>query len=273
MGRDWLGGTLLTLAMALAGCDAGPREAPGRIAVSSSFFTAAVRETAGETIPLFALAEPGMCPGHFDLRPSQVRQATECRMVIRFDFQRSLDRRFALEGKPPRTVEVQVTGGLCEPQSYLNACRQVAGALQAEGIVSSRQADARLASLAKRLQALEAWTREQIASAGLPDAPVLASHHQAAFCRYLGLNVVETFPSADTALPSEMEQAVAEGRQACIRLVVANRPEGRQAADALADRFNTPVVVLDNFPDGVGTDSFDRLVRGNVAALVRAVKR
>ncbi len=57
-----------------------------------------------------------------------------------------------------------------------------------------------------------------------------------------------------------------------VQLIIANRPEGRQAADALADRFGAQVIVFDNFPDGHGRDSFDRLVRTNVEQLVKAVQ-
>jgi hypothetical protein len=55
------------------------------------------------------------------------------------------------------------------------------------------------------------------------------------------------------------------------RLVIANRPEGREVADALADRLGGPVVVFDNFPPSGEADGFDRMLRRNVRALVEAV--
>ena len=44
------------------------------IAASSSYLASAVRDVMGDDQSVLVLAEPGMCPGHFDLRPSQVRQ-------------------------------------------------------------------------------------------------------------------------------------------------------------------------------------------------------
>ncbi len=243
------------------------------IAVSNSYLAAATREVLGERTPLVTLAEPGMCPGHFDLRPSQVRQALNCRVLIRFNFQASLDARFQAAGtRPPRIVSVAVAGGLCEPASFVAACRQIAEALVDAGLLTQEQGDERIAVASRRMEELEGWARCQVEKAGLVAMRVLASQHQAAFCRWLGLDVVGTFPAADTTVPSQIDQAVEQGKKAGIRLIVANLPQGRQAADALADRFGAKVVVFGNFPETDEPQAVDQLIRGNVTRLVDAAR-
>ncbi|MCU0982924.1 MAG: zinc ABC transporter substrate-binding protein, partial [Pirellulaceae bacterium] len=243
------------------------------LAVSNSYLGAAVHDVLGQDAPVMLLAEPGMCPGHFDLRPSQVQQLRACRLLLRFDFQQSLDARLGDAGQPgPRVLAVQVPGGMCVPDSYQSVCGQVADALVADGRLSREAADARLAAVAQRLSELNAWTADQLDRAALRDAAVLCSGHQAAFCRHLGLNVVATFSAADTAQPSQIDQAVKVGEQARVKLIVANLPEGRQLADALGDRLGAPVVVFGNFPQKLEPQAFEQLVRGNVTALVEAGK-
>jgi zinc transport system substrate-binding protein len=258
----------------LAGDDASGVDDPqlaGAVAVASPLLTAAVRELDDDTIPLVELAEPGMCPGHFDLRPSQVRRILASRLVVRFDFQKSLDARLtSASGQPPPVAAIHVAGGMCEPTTFTDVCRQVSEALVQEGLITADQAAARLAGVAQRMEQLDAALQAEVAAAGLASRRVLASRHQAAFCTRLGLQVVGTFPSADVALPSEINGAVRQGQESGVELIIANVPEGRQAADALADRFGARVVVFGNFPDGQGRDSFDRLVRGNLSSLVEA---
>jgi len=250
--------------------DTGDEEVDGAVGASNSFLAAVARDLLGNDAPLVVMAKPGMCPGHFDIRPSQVRQAAACRVVLRFDFQKSLDARFqSTAARQPRVVEVDVAGGLCEPKSYVAACRQVAEVFVAEGLLSRETADPRLADVTARMDELDRWAREQIQKAGLADAPVLASRHQAAFCCGLGLKVAAEFPSADTAGMSEIDQSVKQGREAGVRLIVANLPEGRQAADALAERFQAKVVVFGNFPMANDPQAFEQLVRDNVMALVQ----
>jgi len=239
------------------------------IAVSNSYLAAAIRDLLGEKADLLVLAEPGMCPGHFDLRPSQMRQMRSCGLLVRFDFQQSLDSRLGDTDDPPRVVPVRVPGGMCEPDSYESVCRQVADALVEKGLLSREAADQRLSAISRRMSQLADWMESRVEAAGLRDATTLSSGHQAAFCRGLGLNVVATFSGADAATPGQIEEALKAGKQSGVRFVVANLPEGRQLADALADRFQAKAVVFGNFPDGESGSAFDELVRGNVNTLVQ----
>ncbi|NLF31141.1 MAG: zinc ABC transporter substrate-binding protein, partial [Planctomycetes bacterium] len=129
-----------------------------------------------------------------------------------------------------------------------------------------------LAAVAARIERTAAACLER--AHPLADRPVLASVHQEAFCRWLGLNVVATFSGADTAGVGEVDEAVRRADAAGVRLIVANRPEGRRVADALAERLGAKVVVFGNFPAlDEGHDCFDDLLTDNVAALLEASGR
>jgi ABC-type Zn uptake system ZnuABC Zn-binding protein ZnuA len=103
-------------------------------------------------------------------------------------------------------------------------------------------------------------------------AAVLASVHQKAFCEGLGLDVVATFSAADTAGVGQLDHAVRAAEAANVRAIIANQPEGRRTADALADRLGVPVVMFGNFPAMTDDQAtFDELVGANVEALVKAI--
>ncbi len=243
--------------------------APAQVATTTSYLEAVVRDLLGEATPVLRLAEPGTCPGHFDLRPGQARALRQCRLLLRFDFQKSLDERFAgSAGTGPAVVEVSLPDGLALPAGYLSACRQTAGRLVALGRLNGAQAEARLAAIAARLDDLARDLTQQVAQAGLAGQPVLAAQHQRAFCEWLGLRVEGTFRAADTAGLRAIEEAWRAGRSGAVRGVIANRPEGTRAAEALAGRLGVPVVVFDNFPARPEeVAAFDRMLADNVRAL------
>jgi zinc transport system substrate-binding protein len=261
----------LLLGLMVAGCQRSDAPAHGvKIATTTSYLEAAARDLLGDDLVAVRLAEPGTCPGHFDIRPSQVTALRECRALLRFDFQKALDARLASAGQPP-VVEITVRNGMGRPDSYLAACRQTGDRLIALGLLTRTNADARLQAITERLDALGRDATNRIAQAGLAGTPVIASRHQADFCGWLGLNVVATFRAADTAGFSEIEEAIAAGRQARARLVIANLPEGRRTADALGERLQAKVAVFANFPAlRHGRVSFDEMLSANLAALLNA---
>ena len=264
----------LTLLCLLAAGPSGCRNATDRpdppVAASNSLLECAARDLLGDATPVLRLAEPGMCPGHFDIRPSQVDQLRRCRLLLRLDFQKSLDRKLSGAKEAGLAIaEIRIPGGLCEPDSYLAACRQTAEALIAAGLLDRPAADERLDEITRRMAELA--SRCQQRAAGLKNEPVVASVHQEAFCRWLGLRPVATFSGADSAGVGQVDAAIREGELAGARLVIANLPEGRRVADALAERLGAKVVVFGNFPAlGKGDASFDDLLTANVAALTEA---
>jgi zinc transport system substrate-binding protein len=264
------------LALLAVGCQ--PRhDAPGSatLAVTTSYLEGAAREFLGDEVKVLRLAEPGACPGHFDIRPSQAGELRQCRALLRFNFQNSLDAILKGEGtNHAQVIEVTVHGGLCQPDSYLGSCRQVADGLVAGGWLERTHADARLQTVRARLEALSRDATNRVAQAGWAGAPVIASAHQKEFCEWLELKVVATFRAADTASVAEIDKAIRRGELAGIKLVIANLPEGSRTAEALAERLQAKVVVFGNFPMlKLGQPSFDDLLSNNVTELVKATGR
>lgn len=253
----------------VAGCQSQSDDAPP-VAVTNSLLECAVKDLLGESTSVLRLAEPGMCPGHFDVRPSQVQRLRSCRVLLRLDFQRSLDAKLAgAVDEGLRIAEIRIAGGLCEPESYLAACQQTADALIAVNLLDRATADQRLAGIRTRIEQTAALCRQKVTD--LRDRPVIVSSHQEAFCRWLGLRPVAVFAGADSAGVGQVDHAVRQGEQAGVKLIIANRPEGRRVADALANRLGALVVVFGNFPAlGSGQNSFDDLIEANVDALVKA---
>ena len=269
------------LAIGAAGCrpssssTGGARPPPrARIAASNSYVEAAIRDLLGVDTPVLRLTEPGTCPGHFDIRPSQVNDLRDCRLLVRFDFQGSLDSRLSnLTDHGLAIRSIKVGGGMCEPSSYTGVCEQVAEGLVAANLVTSAAADARMSEIKARIAAGQVRCRQQIKDAGLTDIPVLCSAHQEAFCRTLGLQVAATFGGADITSVGDIERAIKNGEVAKAQIVIANLPEGVRVADALAQRLKIKRVVFGNFPSMTREQScFDALVTDNVNQLIKAMK-
>ena len=223
-------------------------------------------------MPVLRVCPPGTCPGHFDITPGSIGRLQHCRLLFMFDFQQSIaDKLSALPGSGPELAPVKVPEGLCVPSSYLEACQVVHGVLARVQPDTKVKYDEALKRTRARLAELERASHERVEKAGLKGANVVSSKHQAAFCRWLGLEVVATYAGGESASPAALQSLVADAKQAHVGLVIANLQEGRQFGRAIAEQVGAELVVFSNFPSMQdGEDSFDALVQHNLAQLPAA---
>lgn len=271
--RGWWGGVLATLLWIAGGRPAVCE--PLLVAAANSYLEAALRDLLGTEVDVVRLTEPGQCPGHFDLRPSQIRSIQRCRVWVRFDFQAWWDDHLKAHNKDlPSRIVVQVPGGLSIPATYGAVCRQLLDHLVRDAWLTEQRAEMRWQQIAQRLKELEDTTRRQVQEAGLRGIPVISSVHQQAFCEWLGFRVVGTLRTADATAVSELNTLVRAARESGVRWVIANRPEGKNVADSLAMSLGAAVIVLDNFPVPHHQEPwFDQMVQANVKELVSAMQK
>lgn len=268
-----LAGYFLLGAVLIVGCrqqdgdETGSSGGP-RIAVTNTYLLSAVHDLTGTTTGTFCLAPPGMCPGHFDMAPEQMRRLLASDILYRFDFQAGLDEQLQRLTCP--IVPVRGRSGMCLPATYLETCREMLPCLT-EALPDKRPVYERnLEQLEQSLTVLSRQLQDRVKTAGLAGTKVLASHHQAAFARWLGLEVAATFRGADSMTPAEIEACLKTAREHDITLVIANLQEGTELPRRLAEHLDGRVVVFSNFPDtgAASVDAFEHLLHTNIARLI-----
>ena len=277
IGSIILRSALLYVTVLTLGCHKVPEGSAARgaqYAVTTSWLECCLRDLLGPEMPVVRVCPPGSCPGHFDLSPGTLTDLQQCRALFLFDFQQAMgDKLTGLKEAGLKLAPIQAPQGLCVPASYLAGCQAVRDALAAAQPDTTHSLAAALERTRGRLAALEREVRGQVKVAGLESTKIVASGHQTEFCRWLGLTPVASYSGGDAATPAELEALIKQGKQACVRFVIANQQEGRQVGEALAWQLGAKLVVFSNFPRmNAGESSFDALVRGNLENLVAAAK-
>ena len=263
----------MALVLVLTGCNNRPNaNTQTDIVVTNSYLAAAVADVSDNTIGVFSLAPPGMCPGHFDISPGQMERICNSRLLLLFDFQQQVERSLArVRDHGVKTAMVESPGGLCLPDTYLFICRQVCGILVAEYPNRAHEFEARLNRIEKELDVVGQEIRNTAQEAKLVGTSVLTSYHQASFAEWLGLEVVAQFVGSDTETVSNIDECLKKAEGHDIRFVIANKQEGTALAQSLAARLDAHDVVFSNFPAFTEpSGGFRNLVRSNVAALIEA---
>lgn len=246
-----------------------------RLAATNSWLECCLHDLDPDSTDVLRVCPPGSCPGHFDIKPGQLAGIRDCLAMFRFDFQSSFEDKIRpVAGEGLRTISVPASEGLCIPENYLTACQAVHRDLCRLQPDRVAVLDAALTATRGRIADLAEEVHARIADAHLSGTRVVVSGHQAAFCRWLGLEIAGAYSGGEAASPAQLQELVSRGREAGVRFVIANLQEGRQMGEALAYHLGAKVVVFSNFPDMTASqNTFDALVRANVDNLVAAANR
>jgi hypothetical protein len=253
----------------LAGCRQRVTD-PAHVTVTNTYLASAVYDVSGRVLNVFSLAQPGMCPGHFDMSPEQLRRLLGSHLLLHFDFQSGIADQLERWDRP--IVPVQGRAGMCIPQTYLDTCREIIPHLAEQTSLAVVDYAARLKSLETRLERTTSHIRGHMEQHHLSGAKVLCSYHQADFARWLGLEVVQTFRGIDSSDPGSIEACMRIGRELQVAFVIANLQEGTELARRMAREIGSRLVVFSNFPNtsAYPEHAFEQLIMANVDQLIQA---
>jgi len=263
---------VLSSASSLAGCkNTNVAQGKPEIAVTNSYLQCVVKDLCPD-VEVLCLAPPGMCPGHFDILPSQVVNLAHCRMLLLFDFQKSIEDSLSrMKENGLKIHSVKASSGLCVPETYVAICTEVCNVLCSQYPEKAGQYAQRLGLIQQRLERVAAELAAGVKQAGAGSAKVIVSDHQVQFAHWLGLETVSTFVGSDIETLSNINDCIKKAQGQDVRFVIANKQEGTALAEALAGRLGAKAIVFSNFPvfGGQGNE-FDQLLRENMRLLVKA---
>lgn len=270
MRRPWrLGAIILLLTCpTLAG---GADALPLTVVAGTSLVADIVRDVTGGGASMVILTPGASCPGHADLKATDVAFAAAAEVALLHPFQADIPqvRSVLAAANPTLRVEwLAVPGSWTIPAVQAAATRRIGHILAAvrpgwTGDLRQR-IDARLA----RLAAARAAAARRLAP--LAGKPVLASAMQAEFLRWAGLRVVQEYGRMEDLTARELVALTVTGRGQQVVGVVDNLQSGADAGRPVAEELRVPHVVLSNFPGSLpGADDYFGLLEVNVHQIVR----
>jgi zinc transport system substrate-binding protein len=233
-------------AMLVGGCASDSARRP-RIVASTTLISAIVETVAPDRFAVTTIAPAGLCPGHFDLKPSDVTAANYAKLVLNHGWEAwypVLEKAIVPPG--PRRVTLATEGNWMIPEIQKQAAAEIA-TLLAE--LDTALADTyRLAATryGSAVDSAAAAVRALLAGKELP--PVIAAEQQAPFVRWLGFHVVATYGRAEDFTAQELTRLARVALDSGVGLVIDNLQSGPDAGKPLAEALEAKHATLTNFP-------------------------
>ncbi len=259
----------LALLIAVAVFSCARPSGKARLVASTTLISTIVQSIGGDRFAVTTIAPAGLCPGHFDLKPSDVAAANNARLILNHGWEAwygSLEKAIIPPG--PRRVTLSTKGNWMIPDLQKQATAEIAELL-AE-IDTARADTYRLAATRYQsdVDSAAAAARAMLAGKELPT--VIAADQQTPFLRWLGFRVVATYGRAEDFTAQELTRLARVASDSGVKLVVDNLQSGPDTGRPLADGLGAKHVTLTNFPLH---GSYRQALLENVAALARAVEQ
>jgi zinc transport system substrate-binding protein len=194
----------------------------------------------------------GMCPGHFDLSPTEANKLFLSDLIIYHGFESWFKKIKGLK-LDAKTVDLRTDGNWMIPDVYLEGAGEIAEILKKEygsDSVSIKEIKAKYKELKMSIDSLSGIISRKKES--IEGVKVVCNEHQKDFLEFLGAEVVYTFSPGDDISLKEIAEAIKIGRDKNVQLVVDNLQSGHKVGRTIADELESKYVVLSNFPEEKG---------------------
>jgi ABC-type Zn uptake system ZnuABC Zn-binding protein ZnuA len=230
-----------------------------------------VRKIAEDRVDLVVLIPGGMCPAHYDIRPSDVAAVARAALVLHHGFEPWMENLVKSSGSKALVIK---TGD--DWNVPPNAVQQVgivqevlAKILPKESAVLQQNAVA----FQRRIEELAGRLLARAQQLNVQEAKVISQAFQAKFVSWLGFNVVGTYPPPERVSAQLFLQLVQLGREQKVALVADNLQSGVGLGARLAFEIGAVNVVLTNFPGAVpNTRDYLEVIAHNGAQMFDALE-
>jgi zinc transport system substrate-binding protein len=243
--------TAMALAAVLTGCSNEPATGKPKSLRGIVTSDTLLSEITGSLLPgkrycVEAIIPPGQCPGHYDVKLSDIEKMKKADLVVSWREMPFLDK-----GSAEGALQLLVPWGKrnwMAPDSYLYGLGGVAEELSKRFPEDRDEIMRRMAEKARAVKTVSQSLKEKLKHAEIPGKTVIGSFMQKEVLEWMGFRVVGAYGRQDAMSAREVVRLTDLARNQHIVMVVDNLQSGPDTGKSIAAALAVPHVVLTNFP-------------------------
>jgi zinc transport system substrate-binding protein len=247
------------------------------VMAGSSFIANTVQDVSDGKLEARSIIPPGVCPGHYDVKPSDIEALANSDALIIHNYQQNYQNIVgAIEAaqNPDLIIRViNMTGNWMVPEVQAEGIDRIAQIL---GEIYPEDAAYYEGNATERIQTVLAYgeeIREALLEAGVIGTKVICAEMQAGFVSWAGFNITATFGRPEDLSPADINQLITEANQAGVVLIIDNLQSGSATLGASIEQDVEAIpVTVSNFPGGLeNTETWEKAIDKNIDLLLAAL--
>ncbi len=263
-------GLFLTLFLIVSICGAQQIE----IITTTTQISSITKEIGQLNVNTTVLIPPGVCPGHYELRPKDISKLCQNGILLYHGWEGFIDDiKNAVSDSSAKIYCIDVPGSWLMPDVQIKAAKKIVQILSTFDPANKHMYLKNRDSYVRRMFLLDKMIKTFISSNHLSGMSVISSEMQKEFLEYLGFKVVDCFGRDEELTPGKLSQIINQVKTHDIRIIVSNLQSGTSIGQKLSEITKIPHVVLSNFPGGFeNTETIEKTVIKNLDLLKKSAK-
>jgi ABC-type Zn uptake system ZnuABC Zn-binding protein ZnuA len=266
---------LLTLAIFLPGCSRGEASNNLTVVTTTSLISSIVERVGGDKVEVADIIPPAQCPGHFDVKPSDIQMLANANLFLMHGWQgEQFSQQLIQSANNPglKAVSLNIQGNWMTPAVQAQALGNITSILAEidpqNASYYQSNANSELAAITTKNSELET----RLAAANLGQINVICDSQVTDLVQWAGFNVVASYPSPDTITPKMLQDLIDQGKQAGVALIIGNLQSGSSdMAVTMADGIGAVQITLSNFPGGFdNTETWEKAIDEDANLMLQA---
>jgi len=247
-----------------------------QVVTSTSLLASIVERVGGDLVDVINIIPPAQCPGHFDVKPSDIQKLADADLFLLHGWQGEMFSQELIDSanNPDLTVVIldipsNSQSNWMTPSVQQEATEKITAALSQ---VDTENSTAYLDSASEYKDIIEAKAAEikaRLTGENLSGINVICSGMQAAFLNWVGLTVVTFYGRPDSLTPQVVRELVDKGREENVTLVIDNLQSGADTGAGIAEELGCERVILSNFPGSFdNTETWEKAIDRNIELIL-----
>ena len=247
------------------------------VMAGSSLIGNIIQDVADGGLETRTIIPPGVCPGHYDMKPSDIEALANSKALFIHDYQQyfqNINGAVEAADNPDLIIKaLNVTGNWMVPQVQAEAVAEITEAL---GEIDPENVAYYYEKAIERLQAVLTKGEEvedTLSDAGLGNVAVICAEMQAGFISWVGFNITATFGRPEDLSPAQIADLIDTAQEADAALIIDNLQSGSTTlGESMGEDIEAIPVTISNFPGGLeDTETWEKAIDKNVDLLLDAL--
>lgn len=240
-----------------------------KIVVTTTILESLFNDIGKEKIDVKSLVPPRICPGHFDIRVSDLVDIYRTGIIFCHGYEKFIEK-IKQQNQNIKIVKIKTNGSFLIPSICIMAGEEIKNYLIEIDKDGEKFYERNYKIFKERMLKVDEEIKKY--KEKFKKIPVICSIRQKEFVEYLGLKIVSVIPVEEEMTIRKMKNIIDEGKRNKVKIVIENLQSYGDTGKKIAQEIGAEYIVFSNFPEKVSDYGIEDLIRENLKKLLRVLK-